>query len=291
VRSAINVGGASLRYVCEGSGRPALVIGSAIYYPRTFSAQLRSRLRLSFMDLRHFAEVTASGGPGELSLDTYIDDIHKVHRHLGLHRVVLMGHSHHGNLGLEYAKRYPARVSHVVLVGSPPVDAISTMKAARLYWKEHASPMRKAMLRAKLAALRSEGLTPAQHYVARYVAEGPKYWHDPDFDAAPLWQGVPLNMEAMAVFRSFFAEGYQFQHNLERLTAPVLVVAGQHDYAVPPTLWQELQPALKRFTVKLFKHSGHTPPLEQPDQFDRLLLEWLARTDESAGAITRGSRV
>ena len=44
-----------LCYSIEGAGQPVLVIGSAVYYPRTFSQQLRKQLQLIFIDHRGFA--------------------------------------------------------------------------------------------------------------------------------------------------------------------------------------------------------------------------------------------
>jgi proline iminopeptidase len=101
---AVRVEGATLRYTVEGVGLPVLVIGSAIYYPRTFSHQLRETCRLTCVDLRHFAENEASFSPAGVTLDTYMADIEQVRVALGLERAVLIGHSHHGNLALEYAK-------------------------------------------------------------------------------------------------------------------------------------------------------------------------------------------
>jgi proline iminopeptidase len=43
-----------LQYCIEGTGAPVIVIGSAIYYPRTFSQHLRKYLRLIFMGHRGF---------------------------------------------------------------------------------------------------------------------------------------------------------------------------------------------------------------------------------------------
>lgn len=278
-RGAVGVDGAILRYTCEGSGLSTLVIGSSIFYPRTFSHRLRERLRLAFMDVRHFAEGDGPPGSDEISLDIYMADIARVHAHLELGRAVLVGHSHHGNLALEYAKRYPAQVSHIVLIGSPPVDVSSTVRAAKAYWADFASEDRKTTLQEKLAAVGSEEwdrMTPEQAYVVRYVAEGAKYWYDPAYDASHLWQGVPLNMEAIRVFRDFFAQGYELRWDPERLTAPVLVVMGRYDYAVPHVLWDRVRPELANLTFHLFERSGHTPPLEEPEQFDRVLLDWLA---------------
>lgn len=281
----LSADGALLRYVSEGAGLSALVIGSSIYYPRTFSRSLRRSLRLTFVDVRHFAERDSSPGPGRISLDTYIDDIDRVHTELGLGRVVLMGHSHHGNLAMEYAKRYPERVSHVVVIGSPPVDVDATISAAERYWQDHASDERKATLRDNLAVLRAEGpdrMTPEQAYVARYVAESPKYWYDSACDASWLWEGVPLDMEVIKAFRDFFTNGYELTWDAGQLTAPVLAVMGRYDYAVPHLLWDEVRPMRKNLTFRVFEHSGHTPQLEEPERFDRLLLDWLEVSEYGA---------
>lgn len=74
---------------------------------------------MAFLDVRHFAETHASFSPDGITLDTYTDDIEAVRRKLGFQQLVVIGHSHNGNLSLEYAKRFPSRVSHVVLIGSP----------------------------------------------------------------------------------------------------------------------------------------------------------------------------
>jgi proline iminopeptidase len=274
----VNVQGALLRYVLEGSGSPVLVIGSSIYYPRTFSRQAREAFHLAFVDVRHFAEVDPSYPLDKITLDSYTDDIEQVRATVGFERAVLIGHSHHGNLALEYAKRHPARVSHVVLIGSTPCDVKTTIEAGDGYWTEHASEVRKHVLRDNWAALTPEvlGAMPGEEaFVVQYVADGPKYWYDPNYNASALWQDVPVNMELIRVQRDFFAGDYEMSWNPEQMRAPVLVIMGRHDYAVPHTLWEEAQRKLPNITFHLFERSGHTPQLEEPGRFDRTLLEWL----------------
>jgi proline iminopeptidase len=280
-RGSLAVDGAVLRYTCEGSGAATLVIGSSVYYPRTFSRRMREFLRLVCVDTRHFAAGPSRIDPDRISLQTYLDDIHRLQAHLGLGRVVLVGHSHHGNLAAEYARRYPECVSHLVLIGSPPADVNTTIQAARQYWEEHASPRRKAILDEQLEALQArspESMTPEQAYVARYLAEGPRYWHDPTHDARDLWRDVPLNLECIKAFRQFFSGDYRLQHRLEAIDVPVLVIMGRHDYAVPVILWDEVRTDLKHLSLHVLEHSGHTPQLEQPETFDRILFNWLIQS-------------
>ncbi|WP_018234058.1 alpha/beta fold hydrolase [Thioalkalivibrio thiocyanodenitrificans] len=273
----VEVGGARLRYVVEGRGTAVLVVGSCVYYPRTFSRRLGASCRLACSDLRHFA---AGGGPGDaqrITLRTYAQDIDAVRAALGFERAVLVGHSHHGNVALEYAARFPQRVSHVVLVGTPPCDVQQTITAGDAYWEAHASDARKAVLRRNLTALRagaSEGASPGEDFVSRYVAEGPRYWCDPAYDAAWLWRDVPINMPMLRVFRDFFSN-YSLSASWPESGTPVLVIMGRHDYVVPHVLWDGIRSTLPDLSFRLFEHSGHTPQLEEPVLFDGVFMKWL----------------
>jgi proline iminopeptidase len=273
----VEVGGARLRYVVEGRGTAVLVVGSSVYYPRTFSRQLGASCRLACADLRHFA---AGGGPGNaqrITPRTYAQDIDAVRVALGFQRAVLVGHSHHGNVALEYAARFPERVSQLVLVGTPPCDVQQTVTAGDAYWAVHASDTRKAVLRHNLAALRagaSDGASPDQVFVSRYVAEAPRYWCDPAYAAAWLWQDVPINMPMLQAFRDFFSD-YSISASWPDSGTPVLVIMGRHDYVVPHVLWDGIRSTLPNLSFRLFENSGHTPQLEEPELFDGVFLEWL----------------
>lgn len=230
------------------------------------------------MDVRHFAESDNTLGSDKITLATYMEDIESVRSHLNLDRAVVIGHSHHGNLALEYAKRFPERVSHLVLIGSPPLEVSQIQRAAETYWENHASDRRKSIHQENLGALFSDGfekLSPEHAFVAQYVAESSKYWYDASYNAAHLWRDVPINMEIIKVFRDFFVRGYEVCWDPGVMMAPVLAVMGRYDYVVPHVLWDEVRPKLENLTFHLFEHSGHTPQLEEPDHFDRILLEWL----------------
>ncbi|EWH00200.1 alpha/beta fold hydrolase [Halomonas sp. BC04] len=273
----LEVPGAILNYLQAGKGPVLLVLGSSVYYPRTFSPVLHSACRLVYLDLRHFARRRGSGQVEAMTLRTYLEDIEALCSELDLEGVVLVGHSHHGNVALEYAKQYPHRVSRLVLIGTPPCDVARTLEAGHRHWEVNALVARKAALARRRASLDEgalAGLSPGEAFVVRYVADGPRYWYDLHYDAAPLWQGVPIDTGAFTAFRDFFVD-YEFSWSQEELSAPVLVVMGRHDYVVPPTLWESRLPDLPPVTYRILDHSGHTPQLEEPEVFDRVLLEWL----------------
>lgn len=271
---AIKVGGATLAYRVEGRGMPVMVIGSAIYYPRTFSSRFKASYRIAYSDLRHFAECDESVSADTISLEAYLEDIDRVRDAVGFERFVLVGHSHHGNLALEYAKRHRKRVSHLVLIGTPPCDVSHTIASGQWYWHQHASDARKAALQKNQALLGFDKPTAMKSddvFVAQYIAEGPKYWYDYTYNARPLWQDVPVCMEALATFRNFFVD-YTF--SLE-IAIPVLSIMGRHDYVVPHILWDSVLPDLNNVTYRLLDNSGHTPQLEEAAVFDRIIRAWL----------------
>src|ERR1043165_1694541 len=84
-----------LRYIIEGEGKPVIVIGSAQFYPRTFSQNLRQHLRMVFLDHRGFAPLPAHFPQRSFELTTVADDIELTRKRLALDRVAIVGHSGH----------------------------------------------------------------------------------------------------------------------------------------------------------------------------------------------------
>jgi proline iminopeptidase len=276
-RGTARVEGIALDYVVEGAGPLLLVVGSSIYYPRTFPARLRQSCTIVCADLPHFVLPGPEFDIDALSLELYARCVEAIRSAAGLGKVIITGHSHHGNVALEYAKRHPQHVAGVVLMGTPPADLATTIAASREYWKTRASPARKALLEVRRSGLdesRMASLPAAEAYVARYLADAPLYWHEPDYDAAWLWRGLEFDMAAVAAFREFFRD-YDARPQLAALEAPMLVVMGRDDYAVPHTLWREIVPALANVTFEMLEQCGHTPQLEDPEAFDQLLSRWI----------------
>ena len=97
----------NLPYKIEGEGEAALVIGSSIYYPRAFSQRLRKHLKFVFLDHRGFAP-----SPGKLDTTSYslakiLQDMEAARQQLNLGKIIVIGHSGHSFMALEYAKKYP----------------------------------------------------------------------------------------------------------------------------------------------------------------------------------------
>jgi proline iminopeptidase len=275
----IRAGSFDLGFTIEGSGRSALVIGSSIYYPRTFSADLRRFLRLAFVDHRGFGVPLRPMTMADWSLDEVLDDVELMRKKLDLGRVVVIGHSGHGFMALEYAKRFPEAVSHVAMIAMGPSHSPAHMALAERAWEEAFCPERKERFAADMAALPDRiAADPEHRFLAFCLAMRARSWFDPAYDAELLWEGVHVNQ---AMFDHVWGEVFRdidVARGLKDLDRPVFLGLGRFDYLVAPAVaWDPLRPLFRDLTVRVFDRSSHTPQLEEPAAFDAAFLDWLGR--------------
>ncbi len=271
---SVERGGFRLTYRCEGQGEPVLVIGSADYYARCFPAFTRDRFRFYFLDHCGFAARTDGQADDDFSLDRIVDDIEGVRRQLGVKRFAILGHSGHGYMALAYAARFPDRVSRVVMVATAPSQSELMLKAAEHRFEAHADPERKAILAKDLAQLEADiAAEPGARFRHLLVRLGARSWHDPGYDARPLWQGIPINDR---VFDHLWGEVFRdidIRALATKIEVPVLIALGASDYLIaPPESWDEFLPVFRKVDRVVFANSGHTPPLEEPEAFAQTLL-------------------
>jgi pimeloyl-ACP methyl ester carboxylesterase len=275
----IAAGPFQLRYRIDGRGIPTIAVGSAIQGPRLVSPQLRQHLRLVFLDHRGFAASPGRVDTAEFALDKLLEDMERARQALGLGRVAVLGHSGHALMALEYAKQYPAAVSHVIMIGMAPDLSAASAAAADRYWQESVSPDRKAILAENFQQLPNERLAqlpPGEQFIRTYVRNGPRIWYDPRFDSSPLWEGVEMNMEMIDhVWGGVFRE-IDITQGLDTFARPVFLALGRYDFLVaPPSAWDAIRAQFRDFTVRVFERSGHTPQYEEAPLFDAELVGWL----------------
>ena len=147
-----------LRYVIEGEGQPAIVIGSSRYYPRTFSENLRKHIRFVFLDHRGFVPSPGNVDTTDYALDLIIKDIELTRQQLGLGKIMIIGHSGHSYMALEYAKAYPENVTRVVMIGIAPDLGPANRKLIDQKWHESVDPERQEALETNQRRLPDEEL-------------------------------------------------------------------------------------------------------------------------------------
>jgi proline iminopeptidase len=267
----VSVKGAELFYSTRGQGPACLVlsgIGTKPYEIQT--SELSHRFELVYVDLRGSGQST--GDPADLTFDLLAEDLEAVRTDLGVERIAVLGHSILGMLAIEYGRRRPGSVSHVITAGTPPHGDMARVAAdARAFFEEDASEERKQILRENLARL------PAGAPLGQsLLAQGPMRFFDARFDAAPLFAEAISRPQLIMHIMGRLAPGWDITADPGSLLVPLFLAHGRHDYVVPYPLWEGIPAKLPDATFQLFERSGHQPFFEEPDRFAETVANWFA---------------
>jgi hypothetical protein len=114
--------GLKLRFKVAGSGPVLMVqppgwgVGAGLY-EHAFGP-LESHFTLIYHDPRGSGRSEAPADSAEMNVGAFVEDLESLREHLKLDSFALLGHSHGGFIALNYALKYPRRLSHLL-----PVDA------------------------------------------------------------------------------------------------------------------------------------------------------------------------
>lgn len=276
-KGIVTIDGFELAYRIEGEGTPVLVVGSEVYYPRLFSEEIKQKLKLIFIDHRGFVEPPRVLKPEDYSLDRVLDDIEIIRETLALENFVILGHSGHAFMALEYARKYPAHVQKVVLLNTAPSNSPERQKQSRVFFEETASPERKIKFEQDIALLPGDlEREPERRFAHVCTRMGAHSFCDYSFDAAPTWDGVYTNME---IIDHLWGDAFGKIDLLQRvmdLNKPVFLGLGRYDYLVgPSSLWDSLEAGGTPVKKIVFEQSGHNPMVEESHVFDSALVDWI----------------
>lgn len=214
-----------LEYIIQGHGQSTiLVIGSAKYYSRTFSEQIKSKYQFVFIDHRGFAKSIGAYTKSDFELNTILDDIELVRSNLNLDKIVILGHSGHGFMAIEYAKKYTQYVERLILVGMGPSNSQINQHLAGEYFENNASQERKAAQEMSLKNLESAiDSDPERRFITYCIKLGPRSWYDYNYDATELWQDINVNMTAFDYLWGEVFANIDITNGLDDLDMPVLL--------------------------------------------------------------------
>ena len=254
------VNGTTLYYEVQGSGHPLVLLHGGNLDLRMWDqqfAQFAQEYRVIRYDARGFGRSGAWSAPYQAHEDlrALLDD-------LAIERAHLVGLSMGGRIALDFALENPERVGALVLAGpglsgfENPIPIterdwlLSIWETAQLgdavgaaeLWLE--SPyMAPAMSDPELAPL-----------LRTLATENSRVWVDED-------TRVPLSPPAIG--------------RLEDVLAPTLLIVGSRDAPEIHRVAELLTAGIPGLRREVFEGSGHMINMERPDQFNRVVLDFL----------------
>jgi proline iminopeptidase len=293
-----------LHFTTQGTGRPILFVHGGPGYPLQrapagLEALSRSH-RLYCYDQRgcgrstrpfdRFASSSYYANMKELErtlgIGAHVADIERVRRLLGEEKLILMGHSFGGFLAAMYAAEFPERVEAMVLVAPAGVLLLPDEgggffeeirrrlpDAKRLEYDEF---LRRYFDFGSLFARSEAELARMNREVGAYYLEA----------AGLAGPDIPDDNGGWMVQALYFSMGrrHDYRPALKRVQARALVIHGEGDLS-PERASRTYVEWLPDARLHVMKHGrarvGHFPFSEQPEEFARVVREFLAANRHS----------
>ncbi len=191
---------------------------------------------------------------GPLHFDHFTGDVLRVAQHLKAQRFHLVGLSMGGRIARNVALHYPDWLLSLTLANtSPGFDALSPEQVRRFVSERKArtpETLRRLLgahprPEAYQALMESFAATHAESYVKTIEAS---VAHD---RAAPL----------------------------EEIRVPTLVITGSEDAVYPPAMAKDMARRIPRARLVEIPEAGHMTNLEQPERFNRAVMDFLKEND------------
>jgi proline iminopeptidase len=247
-----------------GHGDPLVLMhgGPGLDYTTLSSFEaLADRFTLVFYD--HRANGRSTGDAESMTWENLTADADALRQYLGFDTWAVLGHSFGGQVALEYALRYPASISKLLLfdtcaeawwyqVNAPAIlrkrgygDA--TVKAARRFFNGDLRPneMRPLAMKFMRAYFYRLGLRDLPHAVRA---------------------GLRIKMRPEATVFAFakLLKGWTVMDRLSEIQVPALVLGGRFDFLFPPEHLAILADRLPNARLEIIERAGHNAHEERP---------------------------
>jgi pimeloyl-ACP methyl ester carboxylesterase len=256
----------TIHYRVDGLGPDVLMIHGLASSHRMWERPLK---RLALSGFRAWALDLPGGGESDscgmasswYTMANMTSTVETFIERVGIQSVSLVGHSMGGSIVLELARRRPELTGALVLV-APAVSGKLGLLHILLD-----SPLRRRLLGL------SQRHTALALWSERTLLGASEYIHSPALrrDVQDLAHTTP---EAFIGGLNAVLD-FDFADRLPGIHVPTLVVVGTRDMTLPPSESELAASQIPGARLVKMRGVGHQPVDERPEEFDRLLVEFL----------------
>jgi proline iminopeptidase len=257
---------ASLYVDVVGQGPPLVLMHggpSADLWTMGAFRQFADQYTLVFYD--HRCNGRSTGTPvSTMTWENLTADADALREFLGFESWSVLGHSFGGHVALEYALRYPERVSRLILLDT----------AADSRWARDNAPQALAergcnAVKVELVRKWFHGDFKRSEYFPTFFRISGLYMYGPGWRplARELVSGgwrTKMRPEALIFAGRHLMEGWSVTGRLGEIHAPTLIMAGREDFVFPPESQWEMAAGIRGSRLVLVDAAGHSPQDEQP---------------------------
>jgi len=253
-----------IAYYVRGKGSPCFVApyawGMNSEPIRYFFKTLEKHLTLVY----HDPPGTGRSGPPkhdtDLGMSRVVADMFSLQSRLGLHKITLMGHSGGAACALSYALRYPRRVTNLILIGAGAVYP-------ELLWSKEVGE-------ALAISLKERDEKHFRQLQAKFLGPEIKTRKAKLTMGRAMKFSIHFNIDR-TVHNFMELSNWDVRGELGNVEARTLIMVGKYDKLTPPKFARELHKGIKGSKYVSFAKSGHFPFLDEPEKFQKSILEFL----------------
>ena len=193
----------------------------------------------------------------ETTVTAFSDFLEEFIKYKNLSKVILLGNSLGGHIGLIYSNKNPNFVKSLVLTGS---SGLYENSMGESYPKRE-----------------------NYNYIKRKTEE---VFYNPEVATKEIVDEVfeTVNnrdklVRTLAIAKS--AIRHNMSDELPNIKTPTLLIWGENDLVTPPEVAREFESLLPNSELKWIKKCGHAPMMEYPNEFNRILFNWLNKKNDT----------
>lgn len=264
--------GRRLSYRREGDG-PVLVChpGGPGFSARYFGdlAGLGSDFTLIMLNPRGTEGSDRPAAARAYETADYVADLDELRTHLGLERMLLLGHSHGGVVAAAYGAAHPDRVERLVLASTLARFAAEQGAVMEAAMDAKAGEPWYADARAALEDEQAGRFETDEELGELAIREFPFYfarYGDAERAYLETLRGEVPVADALRLFNDDVFTTFDLRPDLPAITAPTLVITGEDDFITGPVCAEDFA-AIQGQTTVLLPGSGHFIFVEARDRF------------------------
>jgi 3-oxoadipate enol-lactonase len=253
--------GINVEYRDEGAGLPVIFLHAFPLNQTMWDDQvaaLRNHCRAISLDLRGFGRSDAPQGP--YRMDEMAADVRALMASLNLDKAVFVGLSMGGYIALALYRNYPETFRALVLADTRASADTNEARERRLKSAERAElDGSKAIARDMVPLLLGRSTLENRPSVVQSVQA---------MIESNTAQGIAGAQRGMA-------ERRDSTYILGCIDFPVLIVVGSEDTLTPVAEAESLRNGIPGARLRVIEGAGHLSNMEQPDQFNTTLIEFI----------------
>jgi len=261
----VNIGGGDLRYDIMGDeAAPVVCLAHALSSDSGIWAEqvpplLAAGWRVLRLDMRGHGGSEA--GPEDYTMSGLSDDVAQILDFLQIPQVHFVGLSIGGMIGQTFALEHGERLLSLMLCGTAPAALDGGM--AQLW-----GPRFEAIAAAGSVAPLADA-TMVRWFTEAFRTRRPDRWRQVH---QTICRTTPAGYRGGGVA----IDTFDVVDRLPSIRAPTLVLCGDGDTGTPPAGNRQIADLIPGARYIELENARHIPMVEYPDEFSRILLEWLA---------------